>query len=34
MLINIEDLVLPLIINPNEKITRILRMIEVKQNDK
>jgi hypothetical protein len=32
MLINIENLVLPLIINPNEKINRILRMIEVKQN--
>ena len=32
MLINIEDLVLPLIINPNEKITRILRMIEIRQN--
>jgi hypothetical protein len=27
-----DDLVLSLIINPNEKITRILRMIEVKQN--
>jgi hypothetical protein len=30
---NIEALVLPLVINPNEKINRILRMIErVKQN--
>ena len=27
-----DDLVLPLIINPNEKITRTLRMIEVKQS--
>jgi hypothetical protein len=32
MPINIDDLVLPLIINPNEKINRILKMIEVKQN--
>ena len=28
----IDDLALPLIINPNEKITRVLRMIEVNQN--
>ena len=28
----IDDLALPLIINPNDKITRVLRMIEVKQN--
>ena len=28
----IDDLVPPLIINPNEKMTRALRMIEVKQN--
>ena len=30
--LHINDLVLPLIINPNEKMTRTLRMIEVKQN--
>ena len=30
--LNSDDLVLPLIINPNENITRILRMIEAKQN--
>ena len=28
----IDDLALPLIINPNDKITRVLKMIEVKQN--
>ena len=28
----IDDQALPLIINPNEKITRVLRMIEAKQN--
>jgi hypothetical protein len=30
---SIDDLVLPLIIIPNEKINRTLRMIEVKQNE-
>ena len=30
---SIDDLVLPLIIIPNEKINRALRMIEVKQNE-
>ena len=30
--LNSDDLALPLIINPNEKINRTLKMIEVKQN--
>lgn len=30
---SIDDLVLPLIIIPNEKINRTLRMIEVKQSE-
>ena len=32
MLFSTDDLVLPLIINPNEKINRILKIIEGKQN--
>jgi hypothetical protein len=30
--LDLNDLVLPLIINPNEKINRILKIIEAKQN--
>lgn len=31
-MLDLDDLVLPLIINPNEKINRILKIIEAKQN--